>query len=400
MPRRPQRRPHLRGHVGQVLEAALTTGVNPFAQFTRIITKPSSTKTVKTDEDIPASWKRKRDTPVMAPSVKKLKAALSNLPSSTQDKMDGKGSGKDQGLTETPVDDPFNVQRGPPDYSFCTLPFIQDVTVSSDRWMRQHTFRMTSPYDVVVEESGTADYNSGTGTTNIADHFTDAADSTAVKARWFDFYASMYKYYHVIACRWHITFENQMTEPLWVHEYYGNATERPRLANNQDMLLWADTKSHYVGPVANAILVGGYAERNELPSVENDDMNANTGGTAANYETSNHVAPRGPSNILQISGEYRPGDFDREIHTDNLVENWSLVTSNPALTERLNIRVRPHRDTVNPAAGNTSDYGRILTYRLFTRIEYLVEFKELKDGLKFPVSKQPATLTVVTESRG
>ena len=180
MPRRPQRRPHLRGHVQDLVEAVITTAGNPFAQFTRFGSRPSSTKKVQTDEDIPASWKRKHETPVMAPAPgpvpKKLKAqgkpmikpsptktkeSLLDLRSSVNNEkaliaMSSKtetGSGNDAGLKETPVDDPFNIQRGPPDYSFATLPYVQDFTVSAPRWKTQHTYRMTSPYDCVITQS-------------------------------------------------------------------------------------------------------------------------------------------------------------------------------------------------------------------------------------------------------
>lgn len=399
MPRRPQRRPHLRGHAGQVLEAALTTGLNPFAQITRVITRPSFTKTVKTDEDIPASWKRKAETPTMSPVTKRFKESLSISPGSAKmaQQGEGKGSGNNGALKETPVDDPFNIQRGPPDYSFATLPFVEDRIVSANFFMRQHTFRMTSPYDTIVS-TGSADLNPGSGSALASVAASDAADPSATKARWFELYASMYKYYHVIACRWHITIENQSTQPMWVHEYYGNGVERPSDASNVDMMLWRDTKSHYVGPVATAISSSGYSERNEIPAGENMETDG-VAGTAVNYETSNHVVARGPSCILQLSGEYRPGDADREIRTDELVENWTLVNTNPKLPERLNIRIRNQQEGLPAVAGDALNYQTLLTYRIFSRIEYLVEFRELQDGLKYPVAKQPATFTIVTDTR-
>nr|QJI53851.1 MAG: capsid protein [Parvo-like hybrid virus UC4] len=396
MPRRPQRHPYLRGHARNVVEAIIKTGANPFAQFTRFAAKPSPTKTVRVADDIPASWKRK-ESPIMAPAAKRQKTSLPDLQATVNMESNAHGSGTDAGLKETPVDDPFNVQRGPPDYSFATLPYVLDSVQSANQWMRQHTFRMTSPYDALVTALN-QDYNVGAGTTTIYTASTDAADVTGNKARWFDLYASMYKYYHVIACRWHVTIENQTMQPIWVHQYYGNATERPIDASNVDMMLWRDTKSYYVGPVANAISASGYAERNEIPAGANDETDVVT-GTGANYESANHVAAKGPSYILQLAGEYRPGDADREIRTDNLVENWTLCSTNPALPERLNIRVRGQQESINQAAGDASNYNTLLTYRMFTRIEYLVEFKELNDGLKYPVATQPAVFSITTSTR-
>lgn len=379
MPRAPQRRPHLRGRVGQVLEAALQTGANPFAQITRFISKPSSTKTVRTVHDLTGVFRA---------------SSLSKKPSTRQDTMDGDGSGNDNGLKETPVDDVYNVQRGPPDYAFSTLPYIEDRAANSTKLMAQHTFRMTSPYDCQVTTTQT-DLNAGTGFANVDDAVMEGVAEAQNKARWFDFYAGMYRYYHVVSCRWHITIENQSLLPIWVHQFYGNEEDRPVTASNQDMLLWGDTYSHYVGPVAFAITSQGGTERNDLPTGVNEETNVITQG--ANFETGNNVTARGPSHIVQLSGEYRPGDFTREVRLDSLVENWTLVNTNPALSERLHIRIKPQ--TEGWGDNDTSGYGQILKYRILTRIEYLVEFKELKDGLKYPVSTQPITVTLVTNSK-
>ncbi|KAK1937132.1 Capsid protein VP1 [Phytophthora citrophthora] len=54
----------------------------------------------------------------------KKAVAVSNMPS-TLTMVDGEGSGNDAGLKETPVDNPYIVYRGPPDYSFCSLPFTE-----------------------------------------------------------------------------------------------------------------------------------------------------------------------------------------------------------------------------------------------------------------------------------
>lgn len=412
MPRRPQRN-RLRGHAADVVEAVFTNAVNPFAQFQRLVQKPSPTKTITSTTDIPESWKRKRDdwttpekkrkvdSPVMSPNMEKvIKKSLPILTSqahmsgSGSGKMDGDGSGKEPGLKETPIDDPFNIQRGPPDYTFATLPYIHDNVNSSQLWTQTHTFRMTSPYDCQQTRFVT-DLNTGSGTAQATYPGADSTDTVYSPARWFNLYASMYKYYHVIATRWHLTFENQSTQPLWVHYFYQNDVDRPQTATNADMLLWKDCHSHYVGPVAHAIMAGGYTERNDIATGDNEES-ANQFGQLANYETQNHVVSRGASNVLQISGEYRTGDFDREIRTDNLVENWTLCTTNPALPEKLQFRIRPQGDSIN--INNTANYSSLLTYRFMLRIEYLVEFKELKDGLKYPISSQPATYSIVTST--
>ena len=140
------------------------------------------------------------------------------------------------------------------------------------------------------------------------------------------------------------------------------------------------------------------AETNEQMQNEINDEDADQ-LVGTNFETTNHVQARGKSNVLTISGQYRPGDYTRDIHTDNLVENWTLVNTNPALAERLHFRIRGVNNNLNPPLGDTNNWGTNLRYHVQVRVEYLVEFKELRDGLKYPVSSQPLLLTIDQSTR-
>ena len=154
---------------------------------------------------------------------------------------DGGGSGNAAGLRETPVDDPYIVYRGPPDYTFCSLPFMREAYfVSADYYAYDHVFRMTSPYDPVVETQN-ADINVGLGTVNVRTE----NDSAGEKARWFDMYAGMYSYYHVVSCQYTVMIENFSGEPLWVYQMFYNESQPPTGATNQDMQLWSGTKYKY-----------------------------------------------------------------------------------------------------------------------------------------------------------
>lgn len=323
--------------------------------------------------------------------------SFSNLPPSKKAEIqrttmsDGTGSGNQGGLKETPIDDVTDiVQRGPSNYTFASLPFLRQSNVEQTRYMDQMLYRMTSPYDCVVDTT-TTDANAGTGVTNMEVSKTDANDTTISKARWYDFYAGMYKYYHVVACRWHLTLENQGDAPIWVHQWYQNETDRPTGAGNLDMLGWQDTYSHYVDCQHIAIETGGNQERTQ------GQTGGNAPSTAApansNFEAQNNVSKQTrASPILQISGEYRPGDYEREIRQDVNVENWTSVTTNPLLAERLCFRIRPWSDSLQKNSATSTQDG--LKYTYFIRLEYLVEFKELQPTLRYPVQHQPLTVTV------
>lgn len=323
--------------------------------------------------------------------------SLPNLTETQQARImpEGTGSGNDAGLSETPVDQVGDVFRGPPNYTFASLPWFYDrVDETSAAMSSTWAFRMTSPYDVSVTASFTDD-NAGAGTTNNTLVQVAEPDSGAQNARWFTFYAGMYKYYHVVSCKWHLTVENLSTDPLYCHIYYANEVDRPRLATNRDMLLWSDIKSHLLGPVAYAIDAAGTVENMDMvDNAENSEVSP-AAGVVPNYETGNMVTPKdGKSNFLVTSGSYKPGQYNRDIRLDSEVENWTSVTTNPALSERLYFRVKPQWDAQNLVAGDATTYGRPMKYRWTIKTEFLVEFKELVDGLKYPIQDQPITVTI------
>ena len=79
----------------------------------------------------------------------------------------GGGSGTEAGLKETPIDDVFNVSRGPPDFTFATLPFVEEYGFNgntTDYYAVDNYYRLTSPYDTTRTRLA-QDSNVGAGTT-------------------------------------------------------------------------------------------------------------------------------------------------------------------------------------------------------------------------------------------
>lgn len=323
--------------------------------------------------------------------------ALSNLPPTASSVEMNNGTSNELGqggLKETPVDDVYRVFRGPPDYTFASLPFFQTVTHGTlgAQHSNDISFRMTSPLDAVIDQTF-IDFNAGAGSTTISIPATDAGDTLNVqnKARWFDFYAGMYKYYHVVSARWKMVFENMSNDLIYVHKMHYNDQLPPVGATNQDILQWADCESHLVGTHAVAIVNTGFTEANETQA--NEALETGTVSTTVNYETNNHVqSKRALGPVLQLSGDYQPGQFNRQIRLDADVENWTAVTALPKLPERLLFRVKNYNDAYSN--NSASSYDRSVRYRYHFSIEYLVEFKELKDGLKYPVQRQPLIITI------
>lgn len=217
-------------------------------------------------------------------------------------------------------------------------------------------------------------------------------DATQQKVRWFNYYASMYKYYHVVSCQWHMTMENLGTVPFWVHIMYTGATAPPSGATNEDIMCWQGVKSYYVGSHSVAILSTGEIERTDVKAGTNDESAQPPTANTALFENTNNITSKGVSPILKASGSYKPGQNAQEINLDSEVENWTQVTTNPTLSERLFIMIKPMADGLSLNDGNSSDQN--LCYRHRMQLDYLVEFKELDDKLKWPIVRDPITITL------
>lgn len=306
------------------------------------------------------------------------------------------GSGNAKGLKETPIDPVRHVTRGPPEQAFCSLPYIRDVRVANTGWAYDIGFRMTSPLDPQITLATAVDQNAGAGTaTTTTIEPLDSTDVTQTSARWFDFYSTLYNYYHVVGARWTCTVENLKTEPLWCHEMYINDEVPPSGATNEDIQCWNDAKSHFLGCHARPIDTTGTIMVNEANTGQNNVEGASTTGVTANYATGNHVSiNRGKSPIIHLEGSYKPGQFRRQIHLDSEVENWTAVNANPALPERLLLRFKPYWNAID--TNNATSYDRLMYFRVVFKVDYLVEFKELKYGLRWPVERQPVIAAIQT----
>ena len=199
------------------------------------------------------------------------------------------GSGNNAGLKETPIDDVGIVTRGPPEYTFASLPYIRDSKASGSYFANDIGFRMTSPLDPSIIGAASTDLNAGAGTATFRGlEALDSADTTQVSARWFDFYSTLYNYYHVISAKWHMTIENLNQEPIWCHYMYCNDEYPPGGATNEDIQCWPDARSHMIGSHAVAVTSSGTIEANQSNSNVNNVEGATEAGQNPNYETASN----------------------------------------------------------------------------------------------------------------
>jgi hypothetical protein len=326
---------------------------------------------------------------------------LSNLPQTEQTEqtlqMTGlsakaTGSGNEAGLKETPVDDVIDVERGFPSYQFASLPWTGIMFKDSNLYSGIDIgFRMTSPYDVIIGATATDKNTNASGKSNYVELKPDNIDTVYQGAMWYNWYASIYKYYHVVGCKWSILFENLSNDPMWIHQMYLNDTTPPYEATTEDMLNWPDVKSYYVEPMAK------YVDANGIKSsqlVEGWQRETNSAQASENFATGNAINSN-RRNTLQLSGQYSTGDVSHDIRLDAEVENWTATNANPKLIERLFFRLKPETQAFRLAGDQGAvNYGRKFKYKYTVRLEYLVEFKELVDALRWPLVYNPILPTL------
>lgn len=357
--------------------------------------KQKAKREFTTFEPLDEFKKRKRDTTFDRNVKSRVEHINSffNLP--TEDTMSGnEGSGHAAGLHETPVDEvPRQVFRGPPDSVFASLPYYFEYNMSRNMYVHDFAWRPTSVYDCMVDFNSSVDINAGTG---VSTHYqvlpSNSTDATAQKARWFDYYASLYKYYHVVACRYEIYVENNCTDDVWVHLMPINDVEPPINATNTDMLQWSDTESVCLRSRGISIITSGRIEQNDKSQNVVMEENGGAATQTENFETGNMLENMIGKKAHLFKGVYRTGDYSRQIRLDENVENWTAVTTNPSLVERLLLRIKTHWESY--ASSDTQTRDRPISLTIRTKMEYLVEFKELKDGLKYPTHDQPYVATI------
>nr|QTE03912.1 MAG: capsid protein [Phoenicopteridae parvo-like hybrid virus] len=311
---------------------------------------------------------------------------------------DGGGSGNEAGLKETPVDIPngsWEVFRGPPTKTFASLPFGQmKKYFSAAIHTADFAYRMTSPFDPEVGGSNAFVAGGGSSAAVVPDS-AEPDGGLDRRARWFGMYAGMYDYYHVLGCRWNVWIENLGSEPLYIHQMYYNDNLPPQIATNEDISFWPGVHTKVLEPHWKAIgatAIATSAETNtttDQPNIQIDEGDAATSGIS-NYQAGNNIQNRIGRTSCGFSGSYRPGDFKREIIRDADVENWTATNANPILTERLLFRFKPE----NPGVTTGAARGDQVHFKFRIEIEYLVNFHQLKDGLRWPVQRQPITIQI------
>lgn len=301
----------------------------------------------------------------------------------------------------------WKIQRGLPEYQHARLPWIYEQQARITSHVTDWGFRMTSIYDPFIV-SNAFDIDPGAAVTRafklapeVGGVGPDTRQDSGRNVAFFDFWTSLYLYYSVISCRYKVRVENLSHEKFWVHSMFVTNTNPPSEASSHDMLLWKGVKSQLVQPYFKFSEPDSVRVRQQEAIDNNDDNDVmelattdNNSAVAAQFISN----PTG-SNFAYIQGEYHPGTADKEIHLDDAVSIWTSVNANPTLREALMIRIRPYDNASVSPLGTAVPQERDLTYNITVECEYLVEFKELNAAVRWPVTRNPATVIFATDPR-
>ena len=310
------------------------------------------------------------------------------------------GNGGHEETQLDPMKNGWHVFRGPPDYTHVVLPWIYEQKIAAIEHVRDYQFRMTSPYQPLVTPQS-SDLNIGAGAADgVGTHPTQLRGNFDKTVAYWDYYTGLYNYYSVLGCRYKIRIENHSYEKFYVHSMLVTNTDPPLTASNWDMLIWKGVKSQLVHPYTRFESITANASGIVEQDQTNIDTDTMTPWDTTNADSSTYATANSNRNqFAYIVGEYRPGMADQMVQEDSAVSIWTGVASNPTLKEALLVRIKPYDNATVPSAGDANNYERDLTYTITVECEYLVEFKELKAGLRWPVTRNPLTVTINSDPR-
>lgn len=399
-------------HRNQLAEALRYQLVNPFAQSTRLAAPGPPLKYIRTEDDIPSSWRggitseltKKEETPAAVvpkappapddnkrkrdqPDKKRVQRPLnmevdwdgtsdaadnsSSNRASTQARTASANVGGKAGGHETPV---ISI---PPQFGFKDV--ITTVQTGTNYFsvialLGQTTgiqYRLTSIIDRSPATLATPVADAAHTTTNVfnkvINYDTMTKWPTPVVAfptntedglQWRKLWNKMYGYYHVIGVEWELTVMNAQKiadAPAVVAVYYDS---------------YSASQATLVHPASATI-----QELEQWPDVQIYNVNSSADGNLDGCTKT-------------IKGYYYPGKAKTNVENDEDVKTWTQVGNVPDLTEMINFRFY---------GGWLSQYTTKLNCRFKSRL--IVQYRDLVPALRWPTTGQTAvTLNLPTDA--
>lgn len=392
-----------RQHRQYLVDALGNQLVNPFAQVSRFGSRPSATRTIHKETDLPPNWRASptpsetnlRATPTMSQRPRQvsedddemtgvfvanaLRAAANDPPGETTTAMTVAGGTSNGIVRETPITRQIS-NFGLEDTHTAVLTQTSYVTIAFTNTTNQTEHlevRLNTPVDWFVGPSITAP-TAGSALANglynavfpaqavslntplswpaILRNFPTNHPNSGERPQWRQWFEKLYQYYVVLGLEYEITMYNPSTNANHdaVCAYYfdqfsaQNATSvHPNSATIAQMEQWPD---------ANFV---------RIPSNGDGDM-------SKAYRV--------------IKGYHKPGRIRHNVENDEDVRTWTKVGANPSLTEIMTLKFSKAWDNGYPSA-------QPIMIRMDMR--WIVQYKDLNPVFRWPSSQTPGPTTTL-----
>lgn len=241
----------------------------------------------------------------------------------------------------------------------------------------QAKFRLNSIYDCQTTTAYTA-YNAAVTTAPTA----DVADATINLVRLRAYYASFYRYWHVVSAKYKIE-----VRPL---TYYTSATKDGKWEMN---IYETGRQQAPVLDAANANVIPWQVRRFH-PNLKKHTLLPNHMPTLASH---GKFHTSGPSDFFTVyEGHYKVGSINHEVSEDELQQTWHRISEVPPEPEVVQIMIQPHE--MNNDGWTVADGAASFQVR-FT-IEYITQWKDLVSNHEYIAQDTalPAIATVYAQT--
>lgn len=345
------------------------------------------------DFTTPARSKRKFDNTISPDDQNKktkLRGSFPNIPDTTEAEStpisamamtDGDSNGKNINKTsETQIDNlNYAIYRPFPNTHQVLMPYHGrfNWSISQNNGVNRFKLRMNSIYDI-INASFLSNYAEGNATTS------DTQNGTINQPQMRAYWASIYKYYTVVACKYKVRFrlttDTRTDSAVMIYQYEHTQTDPPLFDGGGTNVLSHDYRQHHPNCRFKQLEThGGFAtETSDAIEVISNATGPEPPTKVYNYTGGNTYAepwqPNTQRNMCEFSGIYHYGDINHEILDDDNLENWTQMGETPKAFENHTyiIQHSPYAQAVVALAG---------TYWL--DLEYIVQLKDLTMGYKY-----------------
>lgn len=182
------------------------------------------------------------------------------------------------------------------------------------------------------------------------------------KPAWWDYFSKLYDSYTVLGVEWKLIIHNVGYKAyhdcmvMWAPETYTatDTTNKIPTANYGDVINW---------------------EGMNFKLVEGTTASEVAYGTPPYTGVTHFRVPHEMSNPEIISGRYRPGQANRLVQNDQDTKTWHKVTESPTLAEDMHVKV----------FSSPLSAGDAIKLNCQLDVKFIVQFKDLKSSLRYPV---------------